>query len=113
MRNFAVVNLKNTTMKQFLFGVSLLACISAMAQINHPLVEEGKVWHYVASNDHPIHGLVEWDETYSLEGDTAISSFLCQKLYFSSTYPFYSSDHKYMGAMYETGKKVYYIAPSG
>ena len=51
-------------MKQFLFGVSLLACISAMTQINHPLVEEGKVWHYVASNARPEDGT----HIYDLQG---------------------------------------------
>ena len=79
--------------------------------INSPLVEEGKKWHYKVSNYHPLYDELEWDETYSLEGDTVIDGFLCKKLYLSCSGPFDSTDHEYHGAMYERSKKVYYIAP--
>ena len=75
-----------------------------------PFVEEGKVWQYNVSGVRPDGDIWTWDETYSLEGDTAIGSFLCKKLYFSSTDP-YPCDHRYKGALYQTGRKIYYIAP--
>ena len=74
-----------------------------------PFVEEGKVWQYNLSGIR-FGDIWTWDETYSLEGDTAIGSFLCKKLYFSSTDP-YPCVHRYKGALYQSGRKIYYIAP--
>lgn len=53
----------------------------------------------------------DWDETYSLEGDTAIGRYVCKRLFLSTSGPYEPTDHKYMGAMYERSKKVYYFAP--
>ena len=94
------------------FGAILIACSSAMAQNNHPLVEEGKVWYYEASNPNvdPDYYKV-WEDVYSLEGDTVIGSHKCLKLYLTSNSPYISHDHSYIGAMYEESERVYYIAP--
>ena len=101
-------------MKQFLFllSISLVVCFSAIAQINHPLVEEGKVWYFkgFALNIHDDSYKV-WDETYSLEGDTVIGSHQCLKLYITCNSPYKTYDHAYIGAMYEKRGKVYYIVP--
>jgi len=68
-----------------------------------PFVQDGKVWTYKASNF-----IYDWEETYSLEGDTVISSRKCQKLYY--TCQFYQQEHLYKGAMFEEEGKVYFIA---
>ena len=94
-----------------LLGLAFTQTIAAQGEYN-PFVEEGKVWHFRLSRYHPEYEneLMEWDEIYSLEGDTAIGYFLCQKLYYSCSDPYFT-EHEYMGAMCEIGKKVYYIAP--
>ena len=99
MKNYIIV----------LLGLAFTQTIAAQGGYN-PLVEEGKAWHYNLSAIRFDGNIWTWDETYSLEGDTAIGYFLCQKLYYSCTDPYFTG-HKYMGAMYELGKKVYYIAP--
>ena len=76
-----------------------------------PLVEEGKVWSYKRSRlIAPTDVQAEWNEIYSLEGDTVIDSRRCMKLYVTSDNPSESHDHSYLGAMYEEGECVYYIA---
>ncbi len=76
-----------------------------------PLVEEGKVWSYKRSRlIAPTDVQAEWNEIYSLEGDTVIDSRRCMKLYVTSDSPSESHDHSYLGAMYEEGECVYYIA---
>ena len=99
MKNYIIV----------LLGLAFTQTIAAQGGYN-PLVEEGKAWHYNLSAIRFDGDIWTWDETYSLEGDTAIGYFLCQKLYYSCSDPYFT-DHEYMGAMYELGKKVYYIAP--
>ena len=94
----------------FLLGLVFTQTVAAQSTY-HSLVEEGKVWHYKVSNYYPIYDLLEWNETYSLEGDTAIGHHMCKKLFLSTSGPYDSTDHKYTGAMYERSKKVYYIAP--
>ncbi|MCR5851413.1 MAG: leucine-rich repeat domain-containing protein [Bacteroidaceae bacterium] len=80
-----------------------------------PFVQDGKVWSYkakrlLASPEYQA----EWDEIYSLEGDTVIDSHQCLKLYLTSNCPdkYLPIDYPYTGALYEDGKKVYYIAPN-
>ena len=63
-----------------------------------PFVQDGKVWSYYVTNFNH-----EWEETYSLEGDTTISSRKCVKLYYNQ--------NLYKGAMFEEGGNVYFIAP--
>ena len=76
-----------------------------------PLVEEGKVWSYKGSRlIAPTDVQAEWNEIYSLEGDTVIDARRCMKLYVTSDSPSESHDHSYLGAMYEEGECVYYIA---
>ena len=96
----------------FLLLAILLACSSAIAQINHPLVEDGKVWHYmgIAPSIHDDSYKV-WEEIYSLEGDTVIGFHQCLKLYLTCNSPYIVCDYSYIGAMYEESGKVYYIAP--
>ena len=98
----------NTTMKKrhlILFFASLMAHYGVQAQTICPMLQDGKVWTYEATNF-----IYDWEETYSLEGDTVIGSRNCLKLYFTCL--FYSQDHLYKGAMYEKGGQVYIIAPS-
>lgn len=71
-------------MKKFLLGVCLVACMSATAQISHPLVEEGKVWTYYRENST---GESTWEEVFCLEGDTAIAYRQCVKLYVTNKHP--------------------------
>ena len=95
-------------MKQFLFSVCLVACMSATAQINHLLVEDGKVWTYHKENST---GVSTWEEVFCLEGDTAIAYRQCVKLYVTSNPPAAAPiDHLYKGALYEEDGKVFYIA---
>ena len=68
-----------------------------------PFVQDGKVWTYEASNF-----IYDWEETFSLEGDTLISSHKCLKLYY--TCQFYHQEHLYKGAMFEEEGKVYFFA---
>ena len=96
-------------MKQIILLAFLMACSNATAQINHPLVEEGKVWYY--KGIYSWGGYKVWEEIYSLEGDTVIDSHQCLKLYLTCNNPRKSYDHDYIGAMYEKGGKVYYIVP--
>ncbi len=70
-----------------------------------PFVQDGKVWTYEASNF-----IYDWEETFSLEGDTLISSRKCLKLYY--TCQFYHQEHLYKGAMFEEEGKVYFFASS-
>ena len=73
-------------MKQFFLLVILMVCSSAMAQINYPLVEEGKVWYYKGITSDG--GYKVWEEIYSLEGDTVIDSHRCLKLYITCNSPY-------------------------
>ena len=105
-------------MKRFLFllVVCLMAYYSGVAHtISHPIVENGKVWSYKAKRllVSPEYQ-TEWDEIYSLEGDTVIDSHQCLKLYLTSNCPdkYLPIDYPYTGALYEDGEKVYYIAPN-
>ena len=68
-----------------------------------PFVQDGKVWTYEASNF-----IYDWEETFSLEGDTVINSRKCLKLYY--TCQFYQQEHLYKGAMFEEEGKVYFFA---
>ena len=68
-----------------------------------PFVQDGKVWTYEASNF-----IYDREETFSLEGDTLISSRKCLKLYY--TCQFYHQEHLYKGAMFEEEGKVYFFA---
>ena len=68
-----------------------------------PFVQDGKVWTYEASNF-----IYDWEETFSLEGDTLINSRKCLKLYY--TCQLYQQEHLYKGAMFEEGGKVYFFA---
>lgn len=96
-------------MKRFLF----LAIFMARTAINiaqeetgyYPFVENGKQWTYEVSNpsSDPVY-YKKWTESYLLNGDTLIGTKHCAKLYFSSAYP-----HRYLGALYEDGAKVFYI----
>lgn len=89
----------------FLFIASLVAHYSAMAETILPFVQEGKIWTYYSSNF-----IYEWEETFSLEGDTVIGSRNCLKLYY--TCEFYNQNHLYKGAMYEKSNgNVYIITP--
>lgn len=88
----------------FLFIASLMAHYSALAETILPFVQDGKSWVYEVSNF-----IYDWEETYSLEGDTVISSRNCLKLYFSCE--FYNQNHLYKGAMFEEGGNVYIITP--
>ncbi len=99
--------MKNHTL--FLLGLVFMQTVCAQGTY-HPLVEEGKVWHYKESGL-TADGVQEWDETYSLEGDTAIGRYVCKRLFLSTSGPYEPTDRKYMGAMYERSKKVYYFAP--
>ena len=96
----------------FLFIASLMAHYSALTEtISQHIVEEGKVWHYKASKpDVSPEYYEEWNDTYSLEGDTIIDSHQCLKLYYTSDCPYDSYNHSYHGALFEEGEKVYYIA---
>ena len=113
-------NLNNTIMKRQLFSfiVFSLAIGNVIAQDVEktycPLVEEGKVWTFEANNHNVSPDYwTEWNETYSLEGDTVIDSHQCLKLYATSTYSYQPLNHAYKGAMYEEDAKVYFIAPNG
>ena len=101
-------------MKQIILLIltTLFACSSIVGQtINHKIVEEGKVWSYKGSRlIAPTAYQAEWDEIYSLEGDTVIDSRQCLKLYITNNGPYAPHDHSYFGAMYEEGECVYYIA---
>ena len=68
-----------------------------------PFVQDGKVWTYEASNF-----IYDWEETFSLEGDTLINSRKCLKLYY--TCQLYQQEHLYKGAMFEEEGKVYFFA---
>ena len=79
-----------------------------------PLVQSGKVWTFEANNHNVSPDYwTEWNETYSLEGDTVIDSHQCLKLYATSTYSYQPLNHAYQGALYEEDEKVYFIAPNG
>ena len=101
-------------MKSFIsfWVVTLLVYFNAYPHtITHHIVENGKVWNYtgnrrIASPEYQA----EWNETYSLEGDTLIGNLHCLKLYLTSDSPYGFLDHSYLGAMYEEGENVYYIA---
>ena len=82
----------------FLFAINLMAHYYAVAESILPFVQDGKVWSYYVTNFNH-----EWEETYSLEGDTTISSRKCVKLYYNH--------NLYQGAMFEEGGKVYIITP--
>jgi len=99
-------------MKQIAFLVTLMVYYSALAQtISHPIVEDGKMWIYKGSRlvARPEHQ-AEWDEIYSLEGDTIIDSRKCLKLYYTSDSFYGHYDHSYKGAFFEDDGKVYIIA---
>ena len=98
-------------MKQclFLFTACLLLCPGAFARtLNHPFVVNGKVWTYYRGNST---GESTWEEVFSLEGDTAIGSRQCIKLYLTRNRLYDPLDHLYKGALYEDDGKVYYIEP--
>ena len=79
-----------------------------------PLVQSGKVWTFEANNHNVSPDYwTEWNETYSLEGDTVIDSHQCLKLYATSTCSYLPLNHDYQGALYEEDEKVYFIAPNG
>ena len=68
------------------------------------------MWHYRASNpDASPAYYKEWDETYSLKGDTMIDSYRCMKLYYTSNGPYNSCNRSYLGALFEEGEYVYYL----
>ena len=97
----------NTTMKRlvFLFIASLMAHYSALAETILPFVQDGKVWVYDVSNF-----INNWEETFSLEGDTLIGTRNCLKLYY--TCQVYGQEHVYRGAMfYKSNGNVCFIAP--
>jgi len=74
------------------------------------MLQDGKVWHYRASNpDASPAYYKEWDETYSLKGDTMIDSYRCMKLYYTSNGPYNSCNRSYLGALFEEGEYVYYL----
>ncbi len=72
--------IKPETMKRivFLFIASLMAHYSALAETILPFVQDGKVWVYDVSNF-----IYDWEETFSLEGDTLIGTRNCLKLYYT------------------------------
>ena len=89
----------------FLFIASLMAHYSALAETILPFVQDGKVWVYDVSNF-----INNWEETFSLEGDTLIGTRNCLKLYY--TCQVYGQEHVYRGAMfYKSNGNVYFIAP--
>ena len=89
----------------FLFIASLMAHYSALAETILPFVQDGKVWVYDVSNY-----IYDWEETFSLEGDTLIGTRNCLKLYY--TCQVYGQEHVYKGAMfYKSNGNVYFIAP--
>lgn len=89
----------------FLFIASLMAHYSALAETILPFVQDGKVWVYDVSNF-----IYDWEETFSLEGDTLIGTRNCLKLYY--TCQVYGQEHVYRGAMfYKSNGNVYFIAP--
>ena len=99
--------IKPETMKRmvFLFIASLVAHYSALAETILPFVQDGKVWVYDVSNF-----IYDWEETFSLEGDTLIGTRNCLKLYY--TCQVYGQEHVYRGAMfYKSSGNVYFIAP--
>ena len=99
--------IKPETMKRlvFLFIASLMAHYSALAETILPFVQDGKVWVYDVSNF-----IYDWEETFSLEGDTLIGTRNCLKLYY--TCQVYGQEHVYRGAMfYKSNGNVYFIAP--
>lgn len=93
-RGIYEVRLYNKTIK--------LVC-SATSKGIMPFVQDGKVWTYEASNY-----IYDWEERFSLEGDTIINSCKCLKLYY--TCQFYQQEHLYKGAMFEEEGKVYFFA---
>lgn len=100
-------------MKSFIsfLGLTLLVCFNATPHtITHHIVEDGKVWSYKGSRLIASTGYqAEWNEIYSLEGDTVINSRQCLKLYLTCNSPYKSYDHSYLGAMCEEGECVYFI----
>lgn len=89
----------------FLFIASLMAHYSALAETILPFVQDGKVWVYDVSNF-----INNWEETFSLEGDTLIGTRNCLKLYY--TCQVYGQEHVYRGAMfYKSNGNVCFIAP--
>ena len=97
-------------MKRFIFSVMmvLMAYSCVMGQTILPFVQDGKVWVYEGRN----YNDKVWNEIFSLEGDTIIGSRQCMKLYYTSDYPFGSSDHSYKGAISEEdGGNVFIIVP--
>ena len=89
----------------FLFIASLVAHYSALAETILPFVQDGKVWVYDVSNF-----IYDWEETFSLEGDTLIGTRNCLKLYY--TCQVYGQEHVYRGAMfYKSNGHVCFIAP--
>ncbi len=70
----------------FLFIASLMAHYSALAETILPFVQDGKVWVYDVSNF-----IYDWEETFSLEGDTLIGTRNCLKLYY--TCQVYGQEH--------------------
>ncbi len=55
-----------------------MAHYSALAETILPFVQDGKVWVYDVSNY-----IYDWEETFSLEGDTLIGTRNCLKLYYT------------------------------
>ncbi len=97
-------------MKRFIISVMmvLMAYSCVMGQTILPFVQDGKVWVYEGRN----YNDKVWNEIFSLEGDTIIGSRQCMKLYYTSDYPFGSSDHSYKGAISEEdGGNVFIIVP--
>ena len=97
-------------MKRFiLFYIlsSFMLGIYAQEDNYRPLVEEGKTWKYDNQS-----GSSEYYFFYSyyLLGDTTIAEHKCLKLFSENS----NNDNKakYRGALYETNKKVYFIAPN-
>ena len=71
----------------------------------HPFVEEEKVWVMTYEDDGWSNGYF-----YLMQGDTVVAGQACKKLFTfgNEGYP----ARKYVAAMYETGKKVYFF-PKG
>ena len=86
-------------MKRILFFLVIAISCPCSAQTQYmPFVEEGKVWKMKSGNN---------DFYYFIKGDTVIGDKECKKLY--SFNEGSSNSVAYKLALYETGKKVYFI----
>ena len=101
-------------MKNLILTIICLAALTGTMKAEEdylPFVVEGKVWN---THSYPARATTTssyWSGKYFIAGDTVINDIVCKKIY-SYNVQSHLEKNTYEGALYETGKEVYFIRQS-